>query len=640
LTPRVDGQTLRITLRHPGQFVLDLGDMAVLIFANPLETDVPDPADEHVRAYGPGLHDLEGADLALRSGEHLHLAEGAYLANGRSLVINDAAHVRVSGRGILAGNLRINNSHHVALEGITIHPQQRSWMNRIDSSQHITFRNYKALAGDDRVVNYDGFDIMSGCVDICMDKVFVRATDDCLTVKHHPKSRGYWGSKAPSSHIAMREAVLWNLQGGTAFRAGPETIGTRIAHVTMQDIDVLEARSGFEVLPVDCALLTHFAFKDIRVEACEQDLVHVKACRWYKVGRAWGKVSHITLKDWHIAPGVDGWVIEEQEGAPPFAEVRIDNIRCQGRPVRPDGAYPGTVACNTGRSPSVEPQAPSLRAVSAIRLPDNRCVAYLSFSGILDCCSAEAVDNYRLSGGKVIKAELDPQLEQVILLVDLSEAAERGPVTLSVHELQAIGLPAMDMSLSLQLRPAWTTDSITMGWQGTGGWWAEQFNPSEKQLYNNREDILSRPQYWLMDRTPDREGWISHDGATTMGQGRMAAGPEMDAVLTWRAPVAGSVAVRGSVRNLSGTSPAHCEIRFNREGNDRQAEDDLLWEATLDGTHEAMFKTETVVKPGSVLRFRLKGDAALPAVGWQPAIAYQKYCQWLNEKNDGYPEWR
>ena len=69
------------------------------LFANPLETDVPDKNDPDVLYYGPGLHTPENGELKVPSGKTVYLAGGAVLA-GR--VIMEGVHdVNLRGRGII-----------------------------------------------------------------------------------------------------------------------------------------------------------------------------------------------------------------------------------------------------------------------------------------------------------------------------------------------------------------------------------------------------------------------------------------------------------------------------------------------------------------------------------------------------------
>jgi len=83
----------------------------LLVFADPLETDVPSRDDANVVYFGPGLHDIEDA-YDVRSDTTVYLAGGVYV-RGR-LRSRDAQNIRVIGRGHMSNylfeDIRIENA--------------------------------------------------------------------------------------------------------------------------------------------------------------------------------------------------------------------------------------------------------------------------------------------------------------------------------------------------------------------------------------------------------------------------------------------------------------------------------------------------------------------------------------------------
>ncbi|MFC2087449.1 hypothetical protein ACFLSA_04745 [Bacteroidota bacterium] len=192
ITHQTNGNTIFFFLKQPRKLSIEVNDSIYLfLFADPLIQELPDKNDPDILYYPQGYYDLGGKSISLRSGQTLYIAGGAYLTNVEKLLIQDAENVTVCGRGVIRAPVRILNSHDVFIEGIIIAPIKREWMNKIEVSQFITYQNVKALTGNDKVPNYDGFDVMSGCHHIVFDDIFVRASDDVLSLKHQPSSTGH-----------------------------------------------------------------------------------------------------------------------------------------------------------------------------------------------------------------------------------------------------------------------------------------------------------------------------------------------------------------------------------------------------------------------------------------------------------------
>ena len=114
----------------------------LLLFANPLETDVPKADDPTVLYYGPGTHQV-GA-IILGDGQTLYLAGGAVV---KGAVIARGSNIRICGRGILDGSDYEwrKGPHHVTVgiygenvvvEGITIRGSSH-WTIVPQGSRHV-----------------------------------------------------------------------------------------------------------------------------------------------------------------------------------------------------------------------------------------------------------------------------------------------------------------------------------------------------------------------------------------------------------------------------------------------------------------------------------------------------------------------
>lgn len=100
----VNGNKLSFELTHPGNYVLEYNDdptTAVHIFANPIETDLPDLNDPNLIYVGPGIYDA-GA-FPISDNTKIYLAGGSYVYGQFSA--EGARNVKIFGRGIVSGSV-------------------------------------------------------------------------------------------------------------------------------------------------------------------------------------------------------------------------------------------------------------------------------------------------------------------------------------------------------------------------------------------------------------------------------------------------------------------------------------------------------------------------------------------------------
>ncbi|MHC4199816.1 MAG: hypothetical protein ACYSU0_07465 [Planctomycetota bacterium] len=103
IRPTVKGDTVSFELDRPRKVSVEFdGDIThpLLVFADPLERNVPTPDAPDVVYFAPGVHNV-GKGYAVGPGKTVYLAGGAYV-NGQ-LVTKDASGVTIRGRGILSG---------------------------------------------------------------------------------------------------------------------------------------------------------------------------------------------------------------------------------------------------------------------------------------------------------------------------------------------------------------------------------------------------------------------------------------------------------------------------------------------------------------------------------------------------------
>ena len=77
----------------------------LMLFANEIEKNKPNPSDRNTLYFGPGIHEIddEYGFLRLKSNQTLYIAGGAVLR--ARIIVEDEKNVTIAGRGILDGSL-------------------------------------------------------------------------------------------------------------------------------------------------------------------------------------------------------------------------------------------------------------------------------------------------------------------------------------------------------------------------------------------------------------------------------------------------------------------------------------------------------------------------------------------------------
>jgi len=214
----------------------DGANSALLIFANSLETDVPDKDQSGVVYFGPGFHDAGRIDLT--DGQMLYLAGGAVV---KGAVYVKGTNVSVRGRGMLYGGdypkaqgplgcmFHIQDSADVTVRDIILCDSWH-WTLVPSNSDRVTIKNVKIC--NSRFYNEDGIDLVN-CRDVLIRDCFIRTKDDCIAVKGHDRS-------LTCERIRVEDCVLWT-DGANIFRIGyeSEAAGVMANDLEVRNIDVI-----------------------------------------------------------------------------------------------------------------------------------------------------------------------------------------------------------------------------------------------------------------------------------------------------------------------------------------------------------------------------------------------------------------
>ena len=265
IEPKVNGNTLTFKLNRPGNLSVEVNDDIfhnLHLFANPIETFIPDKNDTSLIYFGSGLHQLDNDTLNVSSGKTVYLAGGAVLMGQ---VLFDGVHdAKLIGRGMIDCSVkmgvRIAKSKNILVEGIIC------TQCATGGSDSVTVRNVKTIS------YYpwgDGMNVFASN-NVLFDGVFCRNSDDCTTV--YATRKGFVGG---SKNIVMQNSTLW------ADVAHPIQIGTHgnssmpdtIQNIRYTNIDILDHhemqidyQGCMSINAGDNNLIRDVAFEDIRVE--------------------------------------------------------------------------------------------------------------------------------------------------------------------------------------------------------------------------------------------------------------------------------------------------------------------------------------------------------------------------------------
>lgn len=353
IIPQIDSGHVKFTIDEPGQYTVVFNgsvNKALHIFANPLETDVPDEDDANVIYIGPGEWVLDA--LVLESGQTLYISGGAVL---HTVVIADTAeNVRICGRGIIDGSdypahnqpgsyarvpVDIRHCKNVSAEGFII-ANANCWNFNSLSSENVTVSNVKIISGRQ---NGDGFTFQS-CKKHTVTDCFARTWDDSLVLKN------YSGS---TRDITFERIQLWtdlaqSMEIGYETNKGL-TIDPEICNVLFKDITVLYNfhKPVISIHNSDDAYVHDVTYSGIVVENAfmqgdngkNNELIEftLQNSGWSTVKDEFGRISDILIDGLTVINTVDGRVpasrFSGQSDENAISGVKLKNITILGEKI-------------------------------------------------------------------------------------------------------------------------------------------------------------------------------------------------------------------------------------------------------------------------------------------------------------------
>jgi hypothetical protein len=346
IEPTVKGNYISFFLTRPVKLSVEVnGDRQhnLHVFANPMETEKPNPDDPDVIYFGEGIHVPENPDenfFTIPSNKTVYLAPGA-IVRGK-FICKNVENVRFIGRGILdhpAEGFLLEYSKNIEIDGITvINPRHYTVCG--GQTDGIKIRNLKSFSCEGWS---DGLDFMS-CSNVEITDVFMRNSDDCIAIYTHR-----WKYYGDSKNYTVTDAILW------ADIAHPVNIGTHgnteiegnvIENLRFSNIDILEHDEddrnyqgciAFSV--TDHNLVRDAVFENMRVEnITEGQLVNLRVLfnEKYSTGPGRG-IENVTFKN--IFYDYTGWpenpsIIEGYDERRGVKGVTFENIVLNGKRIK------------------------------------------------------------------------------------------------------------------------------------------------------------------------------------------------------------------------------------------------------------------------------------------------------------------
>lgn len=330
IRPELKGDTARFVLDRPRKVSVEFDDPVphpMLVFADPLEKDIPKRGDPNVAYFGPGVHDV-GLNYRIGRGRCVYLAGGAYVKG--TFRADDATGTVIRGRGILSGEQFGPKTHHLltvgnwdtrgcVVEGVTL--VNSPHYNIVLAGQRNVVRNVKMISwwfSTDGVGTGPG-----GLVEDC----FLKVNDDAV--------------KLYFSGMKVRDCVIWQCENGAPFQIS-WNMPTDQSGFEVRNIDILrcEHRWKNDNCAIFCSIhggkghMSDYLFEDIRIENAPWRLVNLvmKKTEFSARQKEYGAISNVTIRNVTAAgPMTLPNTIAGHDADHRVRDVLFENVTVNGR---------------------------------------------------------------------------------------------------------------------------------------------------------------------------------------------------------------------------------------------------------------------------------------------------------------------
>ncbi len=351
IVPEVNQETKTITfeISTPDVYTVTFDgspERAVHIFANEMESDLPDFTDENVIYIGPGEWQVE--TIVLKDNQTLYIAGGAVVHG--IVQANYAKNVKVIGRGIIDGSfydgwkgkaayipLKFDNCEDVTIKDLIV-LNSNAWVCQAFQSKNGVIDGLKIISPRP---NGDGITLQS-CENYEVKNCFVRSWDDSLVVKNYGTS---------TKDIKFTNCQLWT-DLAQSMEIGYETNKGKIENATISNItfDKITVLNNFHkpVISIhngDDAVVSDILFQNITVENAQMgsgdgdempyliDLHIGQSSNWSSTKER-GRIKNITIADVNVLKGkFNGSRIKGFDAAHLIENVQIIDLTILGQKI-------------------------------------------------------------------------------------------------------------------------------------------------------------------------------------------------------------------------------------------------------------------------------------------------------------------
>lgn len=276
-------KSFRFKLKEPGNFSIEINNELdrwnLLLFANPIEINIPSKKDPKVIYFGPGLHKIgdgtgnpDNRITISKPGTTVYIAGGAVVQG--AIFADGVKNITIRGRGILEGVLmehdrkkkryrcmEFRNVAGLNIDGIILQDAPHHGLMMVSCSK-IEISNFHNVSYNS---NSDGINPIS-CRDMVIRNTFVRTVDDGIAIKN-----GKFGAKGSTENLLIEDCVFWNDDWGNGIEIGFETTkGAVMKNIIFRRVDIIHSRSASgEAITIhngDAADIHNILFEDVVIE--------------------------------------------------------------------------------------------------------------------------------------------------------------------------------------------------------------------------------------------------------------------------------------------------------------------------------------------------------------------------------------
>jgi hypothetical protein len=345
ISPTIEGKSLTFTLKEPNPVTIEVNGSwvgALHLFANPPETNIPEPGDPKVIYYGPGIH--EATHVVVTNNQTVYVAPGAivrgiagpdephrissynHLPNYSPTFQLEGNHIRLCGRGIIdfsliptaTRNPILVEGNDIVVEGVIVRDSS-TWTIPIRQSDWVTIRNVKLLG---RRANSDGIDVCNSD-HVTIENCFIRTLDDLIVVKTY---------EGETHHVVARDCVLWN-EVAHALSIGAE-LRKNVDDVIFSNCDVIHDMGRewtLRIFHCDGSRISNVRFENLRIEESPRLISLWINQAQYSAGPERGHIDHVVFKNIQAAANPLRVDLQGFDQTHLVEDVLFDNVVANGK---------------------------------------------------------------------------------------------------------------------------------------------------------------------------------------------------------------------------------------------------------------------------------------------------------------------